>query len=304
MDFKTFRSKSLFHICGLFSFLLFPLYLRTRKNINIKTIDATLDELINSKKSISRFGDGEVKWIFKDCNDSFQDNSNELSLALIRTIKNNNPNLMIGLSDSLKTIDNLDSSGKKYAINFWSRYYFQFRKYLSEEKQYYNAEISRPYMDYDKENIEVYIKYFNKIKKLWNNKDVLIVEGEKSYLGLGNDLFDGARSISRIECPSENAFNKYDLIISTIKNHIKRNHYDIVLIALGPTATILSSDLCDYGIQSVDIGHIDLEYEWFRMGATTKIDLNNRYVNEVTGGNHVSEINDMEFSKEIIDKIK
>ena len=36
-----------------------------------------------------------------------------------------------------------------------------------------------------------------------------------------------------------------------------------MLIALGPTATILAYDLAEKGVQALDVGHIDIEYEWF-----------------------------------------
>ena len=56
-------------------------------------------------------------------------------------------------------------------------------------------------------------KYVKKLKTLWDKKDIVIVEGEKSRLGIGNDLFDNTKSIQRIICPSENAFFLYDKIL-------------------------------------------------------------------------------------------
>ena len=69
-------------------------------------------------------------------------------------------------------------------------------------------------MDYkDKNNIP---KYIQKLKKIWEQKDILIIEGEKSRLGIGNDLFNNSKSIKRIICPIINAFNAYDKIIIKI----------------------------------------------------------------------------------------
>ena len=45
----------------------------------------------------------------------------------------------------------------------------------------------------------------------------------------------------------------------------------LILIALGPTATILAYDLYKLGYRAIDIGHIDIEYEWFLRKANTKI---------------------------------
>mgnify|MGYP000128627122 CR=1 FL=1 len=41
----------------------------------------------------------------------------------------------------------------------------------------------------------------------------------------------------------------------------------LFLIALGPTATVLAYDLFKSGYQAIDAGHVDVEYEWWRMGA-------------------------------------
>ena len=36
---------------------------------------------------------------------------------------------------------------------------------------------------------------------------------------------------------------------------------NLILISLGPTATVLAYDLSKLGYQAIDIGHTDLEYE-------------------------------------------
>lgn len=74
----------------------------------------------------------------------------------------------------------------------------------------------------------------------------------------------------------------------------------LILIALGMTATVLAYDLSKAGFWAIDIGHIDVEYEWFLRGVTEKIALNGKFVNEVSGGREVSEINDPIYEKQII----
>ena len=78
-------------------------------------------------------------------------------------------------------------------------------------------------------------------------------------LGVGNDLFGNAGSIQRILAPAENAFSKYPQILDAC---MEQPEDSLFLLALGPTATVLASDLCKAGRQAVDIGHVDLEYEW------------------------------------------
>ena len=131
---------------------------------------------------------------------------------------------------------------------------------------------------------------------------MVIIEGEKSRLGVGNDLFDNMKSIERIICPTMNAFNKYKEIINTIKKKVKKNK--LILIALGPTATILAYDLYKLGYRAIDIGHIDIEYEWFLRKAKTKIPIKNKYVNERRGRkNKFTKVKDKNYYHQIIAQI-
>lgn len=55
----------------------------------------------------------------------------------------------------------------------------------------------------------------------------------------------------------------------------------LVLAALGMTATVLCYDLAKKGYQAIDIGHVDVEYSWFLMGAKNKCPVPGKAVNEV-----------------------
>ena len=129
----------------------------------------------------------------------------------------------------------------------------------------------------------------------------MIAEGEYSRLGVGNGLFDIAAEIHRLLCPSTDAFNKYDQILSEIK---KNPRNILILLALGHTATVLAYDLAKCGYQAIDIGHVDIEYEWMRMKAKHKVSVPNKYVNEVTNGGRIdSDLNDAAYQSQIIGRI-
>jgi glycosyltransferase family protein len=129
----------------------------------------------------------------------------------------------------------------------------------------------------------------------------LIIEGEKSRLGVGNDLFNNSKSIKRILCPAENAFNVYDKIIYQTK---KIDKSILILLALGPTSTVLAYDLYKLGFQVIDVGHIDIEYEWFLRKAKKRMKIRNKYVNEVKGNTYkIENITDKKYYKEIISRI-
>ena len=106
------------------------------------------------------------------------------------------------------------------------------------------------------------------MKKIWGGRDVLMIEGEISRQGIGNDLFNNANSIKRIICPETNSFSVYGKILEAVLEFDKKN---LVLISLGPTATVLAYDLCKLGYQANDIGHTDLEYELYLRNETNWI---------------------------------
>ena len=125
---------------------------------------------------------------------------------------------------------------------------------------------------------------------------LLIVEGAQTRMGMGNDLFQGAKSIKRILCPSENAYSKYNEILESCLE-CPRNF--LVIIALGATATVLAYDLAKNGFQALDLGHVDLEYEWYTRKAEKKIKIKNKFDKEINDCEVVSE-KDTEYEKSIL----
>ena len=137
---------------------------------------------------------------------------------------------------------------------------------LAVEHDFYDTNFTRFYMGrYD---IRDYPAYIERLKAIWRDRDVLFVEGEKSRLGVGNDLFAGAKSVQRILCPATDAWSSYPEILRLTKEHGAGR---LILIALGQTATVLAYDLAEAGLQAIDLGHVDVEYEWYRMRAKTKV---------------------------------
>lgn len=132
-------------------------------------------------------------------------------------------------------------------------------------------------------------------------RNIIIVEGVYSRLGVDNDLFDNALSIRRIICPAKNAYESYFKIFNSIINNHKEN--DLILLSLGPTATILAYEIGNIGIQCIDIGHVDIEYEWFLKKAKIKVPVQGKFVNEARTYKPIADIIDENYKKQIIDII-
>jgi len=231
----------------------------------------------------------------------YQKYNPKLAQRLEEVLNSEEEKLLIGINNVI----DLTYSEKynDFANNFWKGWLkdnkFKVLKLLSKNKQYYSSNITRFYIDYkDKTGIGEYIQ---RLRKIWENQDVVIVEGVYSRLGVGNDLFDNMKSIQRIICPSEDAFEKYEEIMQEI---LKIDKKKMIMLALGPTATVLAYDLYKMGYRAIDIGHVDIEYEWFLRKATEKIKIETKYVTEVKDGrSNIQEIQDEKYSGEIIAKI-
>ena len=269
------------------------------KGIKIESNDKTLDEIIYKNKSISRFGDGEYKIILGGHN-GLQGANKTLSNKLLKVLNIKDKGFLVGINLPYqdKTLQKLKRHSQKYWTNYFRKYKFKIAK-INVNKRYYSGTISRFYLAYkDKTNIPKYIK---KLKKIWDQKDILIIEGEKSRLGIGNDLFNNTKSIKRIICPVKNAFRVYDKIINSV---LKFGEKRLLLLALGPTATVLAYDLYKLGYQSIDVGHVDIEYEWFLRNATHKIQIDNKYVNEAKRNRYnFTLVKDKNYYNQIITKI-
>ena len=58
------------------------------------------------------------------------------------------------------------------------------------------------------------------------------------------------------------------------------------------------------GFQAMDVGHVDIEYEWMLMGAKDKVAVPNKYVNELPEGRITTELDDPVYLSQIIGRIK
>lgn len=278
--------------------ILYFFIIKLNKFPKVEDIDVTIGKIINERKSISRYGDGEIT-ILKKGGVGFQCFNDKLSKRLAEILNSNADNILIGIPniftyDDLKdTVDITKKFWKTELILKLKNY-----KMINPKKVYYNAFITRPYIRYkDKSNAEL---IFDKLKDIWKDRDIVIIEGEQTRLGCGNDLFDNVKSIKRIECPNKDAFEKYNDIL---EKSLKLGKETLILIALGPTATVLAYDLAQNGYQALDIGHIDIEYEWFKRGVSEKVKIEGKFTNEIYDGHEVDSVKDEIYENQIIERI-
>lgn len=265
------------------------------RQISVLSIDQSLDYLLEKGASVVRFGDGEMDLV-AGRSIVYQEYDPELSARLREMMSmESNERLMICLPDVFTGLE-------RYSIdaqNFWSLNHLPhfLEKYnnICRAPWYGSTFISRPYIDLEDKTPSA--GYFAKLKQLWQDKDLLIVEGLTSRSGVGNDLFDGAKSIKRIICPSRNAFSKLEAIKQAVREHADNR---LILTMLGPTAKVLVYDLVQEGYRVLDIGHIDSEYEWFQMGATHKVKLSHKHTAEHNFDQDIEFRDDQAYDSQIV----
>ncbi|MCY7027500.1 SP_1767 family glycosyltransferase [Streptococcus sanguinis] len=265
------------------------------RQISVLSIDQSLDYLLEKGASVVRFGDGEMDLV-AGRSIVYQDFDPELS-ARLREIMSmeSDEHLMICLPDVFTGLE-------RYSIdaqNFWSLnhlpHFLEKYKNICQAPWYGSTFISRPYIDLEDKTPSA--GYFTKLKQLWQDKDLLIVEGLTSRSGVGNDLFDGAKSIKRIICPSRNAYSKLEAIKQAVREHADNR---LILTMLGPTAKVLVYDLVQEGYRALDIGHIDSEYEWFQMGARHKVKLSHKHTAEHNFDQDIEFRDDQAYDSQIV----
>lgn len=267
-------------------------------DISVKSIDETLDEIIENKKSVVRIGDGELDLIYGE-NIIYQHFNPELAQILKDSILNNhNPRVLTCLPDIFTNLDRYNEMRGYYAVGVLPRFSDFFKEIEKTKYSYGSAFMSRMYMNFkDKSKSQ---HYFHKLREIWQNKDILIVEGEYTRSGVGNDLFKNVRSIQRIICPAEDVYDEVYEIEEAIRNNAQNK---LILLMLGPTAKVIVNDLQDLNNQILDIGHIDTEYEWFKMDAKYVVSIGkNKHMAESVDKN-LNEEDNPQYQKEIIMKI-
>lgn len=272
--------------------------IRKEYSLNIMDVAQTITYIKTHKCSVTRFGDGELSIMLQKGAPGFQKGSPALAADMKRTLQAASPDLLICMPGGFITTAAYSDHGKQ----FWDQWSIAFQKDAVEAIRtltpegyvFGDAFLSRPFSPY--KSSKPAEKLFPMLKELWQDQDILFIEGEGTRLGLGNDLFDNVRSVKRILCPAENAYDVYDKILETALSHWNG---ELVILALGPTATVLAGDLSQKGIRALDLGHVDIQYEWFLSGEKF-VPVTGKYTHGARQGRRTVECNDETYLSQII----
>lgn len=210
----------------------------------------TIRYLLEKKCSIARYGDGELKLCFGKSAIS-QKATRGIKNDLRKILKSKNPNCLIGIP-RIKERTTWVSERKRI---FWNKYkQDQFYRLYDSKKQYGSAFVTRGDAAPEIDNWD----YYELVKQLWLNKPTILIQGEFQRFNKSLTLL-GCSSVLYTMCEARrDAYKDIPDLISYIKRNVEKG--TVVVISLGPAATVLAYELSLLGIQALDLGHMGQFY--------------------------------------------
>lgn len=235
--------------------------------IKVHSIDETIDELLHTEKSMVRFGDGEIVMI-KGRDLVLQKAQPEIAEGLKKILAYPYDDLIVTIPGVFDTL----SDHTKESRQFWRDHLLMCRKtyekYCNPDRVYYSTFISRCY--YFAKDKNRCAQWYDEIRDIWKDRSVVVVEGERSHNGVGNDLLDRAAGVERIICPPKDAYGSLNRILEACMQYDRDR---LFLLSVGVAAKFIAMELFEKGYRVLDIGNLDMEYEWYVRGADHKIPL-------------------------------
>ena len=265
----------------------------------MRSNEETLRLIIDEGKSLARFGDGEFSIACNISRQPFQRLDERLAARIKQVLISDNDNLIVAVADNYGKLEKYKQAAADDIRGYMTENVRQLHEsLLSKDKIYSDAYITRAYVLYRDNLTDAPRMRFNALRKIWENKNIIIVEGSQTRLGVGNDLFDNTKSIRRILAPPTSSFDRYDDILDASLR--VADSADMFILAIGPSSGVLAYDLTVEGIQAVDVGHIDIEYEWMLAGKGDRVPTPGKYNNEIDGGDIVEDVRDEKYEGQII----
>lgn len=203
----------------------------------------TLDKIAEPETSMARFGDSELKMLNSSFNIGFQKFSLGLQSALREVAAVRDANMLLAMPPVFKN--------QQWAT-LWNANYDYIKATFETVETFGNTAVSRPPCFNEMKAAAV-----SKWMSIWEGKRVLMVTGRDSRFKMYEEFFGNASQFDLYYGPGVDAFEHIDAIESAL---LKESRYDIYLLSLGPTATILAHRLFERGLKALDVGHLSASY--------------------------------------------
>lgn len=214
---------------------------------NILSPEETIDVIVNSNKSVARFGDGEILIMLKGSG-VFQLYNEDLRRRLFEVLNYDGEDFLVCLP-GLMFWRYLGMDDSFMFMNL-PRFRNFLKNNLSQKKHYGETQF---YLDYG---------VFEKLRSVWDGKNIILVGCPEALSKIQYDIYDNAKSIDYVFCRNRDCFSQYDWIVSEVKSAYKDGA--IVILQAGMTGTVLAYDFMKLGMRALDLGHLQKAYDLYK----------------------------------------
>lgn len=213
----------------------------------------TLQHLIHTEASFTRFGDGEFRLMLRpDYKLRFQQNSPTLAeaLRLAMTTTTASEKLLVGFPRLYRD---------RHWSGVWLDIWLSLEPLLSRDYRYGNSHVSRPifFQVLGEEGVELW-------RQVWDGRDIRIITGKGSRFDAIPELFSGVSSTRYLWSTPTDAFTDLPRLMDEVGEPVEG---ELQLVSLGPAGTVLTAELAARGHRALDIGHISDSYRNVYHGA-------------------------------------
>lgn len=219
----------------------------------IKDYNETLDELINSDKSFIRFGDGELH-LCTHKKGLFESDFSKYTEDLKAILNNDNNNIMVGIPKCYFYSYPGESKGCNGHVEYiLNNKIDEFKQYINKDIVYYDSYTTIIPTQVNKNffNLE---EYYEKIRNIFKDKDILLVTGDLNIITWQHDTFKYAKSFNSLvyDLPRD-ASKNYDQILSDV---IDKGKNKLVVMVFGQLGKIIGYKIAnENNIRVIDMGH-------------------------------------------------
>ncbi|MDD7296890.1 GT-D fold domain-containing glycosyltransferase [Helicobacter bilis] len=228
----------------------------------VKSAADTMKELVNTNKSIIRFGDGE--YIIMGGGIPFQEYNKELADKLSEIILSDYDNLLIGLSGGHFHSPSPDANNiaLEYDYSWVVENYNLIMKRTIPGKEYACSGISQVYA-WDSNRKEETQKHYDMFKQIFSNKKIMLVCGDKILVNIKFNILEGSQ-VEYIYGPTKHAYRDIDRLRKELDDKVSGD--EVLLFALGPAGKVLAYEMFLKGFRVLDIGHTIKDYDTYMRG--------------------------------------
>lgn len=225
---------------------------------NVMDREETVDYILEKRCSVARFGDGEFE-MMRGGSAVFQVPCEALAQKLKEAFVAPSPNcLPCFYHYYFHSVDHLVEA--PFARSYGSRVRQYILSVYNPELVYGDSGFALGYssfLDLD------YERHYAHLRRIWEDRSIVMVSGQNILHELDYNLFDNASSIDYIDVPRCNAFAGYDDVKARV---VALGANKLVIAACGPMATVLCNELAGDGVQALDLGHLAQDYNAYKTG--------------------------------------